>query len=81
MPGPGHWFEPHPRGRLEHPWSLRAGTLRAQKPASLHFLRIVSCLLCLADFKTYFLLMFKFEVISCSVKVLCLKIVLKGFSK
>merc|ERR1712110_885475 len=41
IPGPGHWFEPHPRGRLEHPWSLRPGTLRAQKPASLHFLCIL----------------------------------------
>jgi len=41
MPGPGHWLEPHPRGRLEHPWSLRPGTLRAQKPASLHFLCIL----------------------------------------
>merc|ERR1712130_137153 len=41
MSGPGHWFEPHPRGRLEHPWSLRAGTLRAQKPTSLHFLCIL----------------------------------------
>merc|ERR1711990_815802 len=41
MPGPGHWFEPHPRGRLEHPWSLRPGPLRAQKPASLHFLCIL----------------------------------------
>jgi hypothetical protein len=53
MPGPGHWFEPHPRGRLEHPWSLRPGTLRAQKPASLHFLCIVSCLLPFAGFETY----------------------------
>ena len=51
MPGPGHWLEPHPRGRLEHPWSLRPGTLRAQKPASLHFLCIVSCLLRFAGFK------------------------------
>merc|ERR1711971_1416305 len=41
MPGPGHWFEPHPRARLEHPRSLRTSTLRAQKPASLHFLRIL----------------------------------------
>ena len=51
MPGPGHWLEPHPRGRLEHPWSLRPGTLRAQKPASLHFLCIVSCLFPNAGFK------------------------------
>merc|ERR1711971_721098 len=49
MPGPGHWFEPHPRARLEHPRSLRPSTLRAQKPASLHLLRIVSCLLCFTD--------------------------------
>ena len=42
MPGPGYWLEPHPWGCLEHPWSLRSGTLRAQEPASLHFVRIVS---------------------------------------
>merc|ERR1712228_316293 len=35
MPGPGYWLEPHPWGCLEHPWSLRSGTLRAQEPARL----------------------------------------------
>ena len=42
MPRPWHWPEPHPWSGLEHPWSLWTGTLRAQEPASLHFLCIVT---------------------------------------
>merc|ERR1712226_682119 len=35
MPGPGYWLEPHPWGCLEHPWSLRSGTLQAEEPCYL----------------------------------------------